>query len=97
MVVRVLLCMLAFVFSFSAAGLAETRPAGQVLTAQASDQGRPARGLSMARVEAKYGQPSKKYAAVGDPPITRWEYPGFIVYFEYQTVIHSVTKRTAQR
>jgi hypothetical protein len=27
---------------------------------------------------------------VGKPPISRWEYPGFIVYFESDHVIHSV-------
>jgi hypothetical protein len=28
--------------------------------------------------------------AVGRPPISRWEYPGFIVYFEHEHVIHAV-------
>ena len=28
--------------------------------------------------------------AVGNPPISRWEYPGFVVYFEHEHVIHSV-------
>jgi len=27
---------------------------------------------------------------VGKPPISRWEYPGFVVYFEHEHVIHSV-------
>ncbi len=51
---------------------------------------RPARGTSMERVEAIYGPPSSRHAAVGDPPITRWDYPGFVVYFEHQFVIHAV-------
>lgn len=56
----------------------------------ASPTDRPARGMSMEKVEAVYGAPSRRDAAVGEPPITRWEYPGFVVYFEHQYVIHSV-------
>jgi hypothetical protein len=29
---------------------------------------------------------------VGEPPITRWDYDKFVVVFEYNRVIHSVTK-----
>jgi hypothetical protein len=50
----------------------------------------PARGLSMADVESRFGAPSERYAAVGQPPISRWVYPSFVVYFEHQTVVHSV-------
>ena len=41
-------------------------------------------------VEAQFGPPTMRQAAIGDPPIERWDYPGFSVYFEYQYVIHSV-------
>lgn len=51
---------------------------------------RPHRGMSMQTVESRYGAPTKRLDAVGHPPITRWEYPGFVVYFENQTVIHAV-------
>ena len=54
---------------------------------------RPARGMSMDRVEAQFGSPINRVAAIGEPPITRWEYADFTVYFEYQLVIHSVAKR----
>jgi hypothetical protein len=30
----------------------------------------PTRGMSMAQVEARYGSPAERYAAVGEPPIT---------------------------
>jgi hypothetical protein len=50
----------------------------------------PGRGLSMAQVEKKFGAPTERHAAVGKPPITRWDYPGFSVFFEHQWVIHSV-------
>lgn len=51
---------------------------------------RPARGMSMEKVEATFGVPSNRSPAVGEPPITRWEYPGFVVYFEHHLVIHTV-------
>lgn len=53
----------------------------------------PTRGMTMEFVESNFGGPSSKRAPVGDPPITRWEYQTFIVYFEYKRVIHSVAKR----
>ena len=51
---------------------------------------RPTRGMSMEKVEAKFGAPAKRVPAIGAPPITRWEYPGFVVYFEHHLVLHSV-------
>jgi hypothetical protein len=57
------------------------------------DGSRPMRGTTQTQVEAKYGSPVAKKAAVGDPPISRWEYPQFTVYFEYDRVIHAVLKR----
>lgn len=53
----------------------------------------PTRGTSMAQVEARFGVPAEKYAAVGQPPITRWVYPSFVVYFEYSHVVHAVAVR----
>lgn len=50
----------------------------------------PGRGMPMTTVEEKFGSPHTKYDEVGDPPITRWDYPEFSVYFEYQFVIHAV-------
>jgi hypothetical protein len=58
--------------------------------ATASDNGGPRRGLTMNKVEAQFGAPTHRVEAVGKPPITRWEYPGFIVYFEHEHVLHSV-------
>lgn len=51
---------------------------------------RPARGMSMEKVEAIFGAPSNRVPAIGEPPISRWEYPGFVVYFENHLVIHTV-------
>ncbi len=53
----------------------------------------PARGTTQAVVEAKFGAPASVKAPVGDPPITRWEYANFVVFFEYDKVIHSVRKK----
>ena len=51
---------------------------------------RPARGLTMAAVEAKFGAPQTRHDAVGTPPITRWDYAGFSVFFEKERVIDAV-------
>jgi hypothetical protein len=58
----------------------------------------PKRGASMAQVEAKFGAPQQKQAAVGGgsrrtPPITRWIYAGFSVYFENSHVVNAVLNR----
>ena len=53
---------------------------------------RPKSGMTMANVEKTYGEPAQKHAAVGQPPITRWDYPAFSVYFENERVIHAVAK-----
>ncbi len=54
---------------------------------------RPRNGQSMAQVEARFGKPAQVIQAVGDPPITRWQYGGYTVYFEYDRVLHSVVHR----
>ena len=72
------------------AALADTLLLDGIDAARSSTDLRPARGISMDRVEAQFGPPTMRQAAVGDPPIERWDYPGFVVYFEYQYVIHAV-------
>jgi len=62
----------------------------QMPSSESATAERPARGLTMDKVEAKFGAPSRRDPAVGEPPITRWEYPGFVVYFERDRVIHAV-------
>lgn len=58
-----------------------------------SGDGRPTRGMTQASVESRYGSPASVKAPVGDPPITRWEYTDFVVFFEHDKVIHAVLKR----
>jgi hypothetical protein len=60
-----------------------------------SDVNTPSRGMTMSQVASKFGEPVTKVPAVGKPPISRWEYPGFVVYFELDHVIHSVVSAAA--
>jgi hypothetical protein len=55
----------------------------------------PGRGMNMTQVEEKFGPPLHKLPEVGDPPIIRWVYPNYTVYFEYQFVINSVLNSAA--
>lgn len=50
----------------------------------------PGRGMSMEIVQNRFGEALEKYSAVGDPPITKWVYKDFTVYFESEFVIHAV-------
>jgi hypothetical protein len=78
--------------------VAVTAEADELLieTIQAEQQGqaeRPRRGMSMERVREAYGTPESRQPAVGEPPITRWQYGSFTVYFEHDRVIHAVARR----
>jgi hypothetical protein len=50
----------------------------------------PRGSMTMSAVRAAKGDPDRILDAVGDPPITRWQYPGYVVYFEHDRVITSV-------
>jgi len=67
-------------------------PASSQATAEATGYSvnLPGRGMNMTQVEEKFGPPLEKLPEVGDPPIIRWIYPNYTVYFEYQFVINSV-------
>jgi hypothetical protein len=69
---------------------AETLMVGDQVQVKAPGVEVPQRGLTMAQVEARFGAPREKHAAVGNPPITRWDYGGLSVYFERDRVIHAV-------
>ena len=69
---------------------AETIAVENGIAVKESDVATPARGMTMDQVATKFGAPVSKTPAVGNPPISRWEYPGFVVYFEHEHVIHSV-------
>jgi hypothetical protein len=57
----------------------------------------PRNGLSMEQVRQQYGEPASTVAAVGEPPIARWEYTGFSVFFENDTVLHSVIQHPVNK
>lgn len=59
---------------------------------QASEQDAPRMGMKKAEVERQFGTPQGRKAPVGDPPISRWDYPDYSVYFEGDTVLHTVQK-----
>jgi len=69
---------------------AETIAVENGIAVKESDVATPARGMTMDQVSTKFGAPVSKTPPVGQPPISRWEYPGFVVYFERDHVIHSV-------
>lgn len=50
----------------------------------------PERGMDKQAVLDAFGAPGQRHAPVGDPPITRWDYPDFQVFFEYDLVLHAV-------
>jgi hypothetical protein len=54
---------------------------------------RPARGLNMQAVLARFGEPKERIPAVGEPPITRWVYERYTVYFEHDLTLHTVVRR----
>lgn len=69
-----------------------TIPVGQQASGQQSSL--PQRGTSTSAVSQQYGEPLTRHAAVGEPPISRWDYAGFSVYFEHDKVVHSVHQHT---
>ena len=85
--------MLAFLTLLAGAACADTLLIDGIDQATPSASQRPKSGSSMTAVESTYGTPSQRHSAVGQPPITRWDYPEFSVYFENEIVLHSVAAR----
>jgi hypothetical protein len=69
---------------------AETIVVNDQVQLRESSVERPARGMTMSAVEQRFGAPATKHNTVGQPPITRWDYQGFAVFFERDRVIHAV-------
>ena len=57
---------------------------------QAGRMAVPENGQTQAEVESRFGAPASKGSPVGDPPITRWDYEHWNVYFEYDRVLFTV-------
>jgi hypothetical protein len=72
---------------------ADTLVVDAVAAAETSADNRPRRGMTMGAVERRWGAPVSRAAPVGQPPITRWDYADFTVFFEYQHVVHAVRRQ----
>jgi hypothetical protein len=92
--IRVVLALLCASAAASAA-LAETVVVGDKVMVRESNTPCPSGGMLMADVERRFGAPVTRHEAVGEPPITRWDYPQFAVFFERDRVIHSVVTEGA--
>jgi len=90
MKIRILIALLCGLAA-SGTTVAETLVVNDQLTLRDSSVDRPKRGSTMGEVEKHFGAPVEKHATVGQPPITRWDYTGFSVFFEHDRVIHAVT------
>jgi hypothetical protein len=84
-IVRTLLLLALFA---SAPSWAETL--NMQTDASAAALERPKRGSTMSAVQSRFGEPVMRHATVGGPPITRWDYARFAVYFEHDRVLHAV-------
>lgn len=85
-----LACLLGFTLHIQAPIAEDIRiPVGE----QAKDQApidMPTKGMSKERVKALFGEPLEDFPAKGQPPISRWKYQEFTVYFDSNAVIHCV-------
>ncbi|MBT8047220.1 MAG: hypothetical protein HKN57_02330 [Xanthomonadales bacterium] len=91
----VLTLILGFIAGFS---VPVTLSADVLLIEEVRQAGRmdvPANGMNTAEVRARFGEPVNVHATVGDPPITRWEYDRWSVYFEYDLVLFTVLHKGA--
>jgi hypothetical protein len=57
---------------------------------------RPHTGMTKLSVEQIFGSPQALGGPIGEPPISNWSYPQFTVYFESDTVLHSVLRTTSK-
>ena len=81
--------------ALASAAVAETHVVNDQVQVRESQLDRPKRGLTMDQVEKQFGAPATRHPTVGgssaqQPPITRWDYNGFSVFFERDRVVHSV-------
>jgi hypothetical protein len=79
-----------FIGAAASAAVAETVLVDDKVVVRDSTVPRPQRGMHMSAVEQQFGAPVTRHETVGQPPITRWDYSGFAVFFERDIVIHAV-------
>lgn len=56
----------------------------------------PQRGTHATTVLKRFGEPLTRHSPIGQPPISRWDYPGFSVFFEYELALHSVVIKNGE-
>jgi hypothetical protein len=61
---------------------------GSALTAEQL----PARGTASSQVLQQLGEPTTRHPPSGEPPIARWDYADFSIYFENDRVLHCVLR-----
>ena len=82
---------LTILFTHIPASIAEVVrvPVGEQASAQpAVDM--PTRGMTKERVRGLFGEPQEEIPGKGQPPIMRWKYQEFTVYFDGNVVLHCV-------
>ena len=92
---RSLLLFLTLVLIGTAQASADVLLIESIQSAPAVDT--PRNGLTMEQVRQQFGEPASKIPAVGEPPISRWEYTGFSVFFENDLVLHSVIQHQVSK
>jgi len=85
--------VLSLVAASSAVVSTEAVAQNRAFVAEEKKRNLPARGQTQSRVLRQFGEPTSRIGAVGDPPISSWNYPNFIVYFEYSHVITTVAEQ----
>ncbi len=76
--------------AYASGVLAETIVVNDQVSVRQTEVPRPKRGMSMAEVQKSFGEPRERHPTVGTPPITRWDYEHFAVFFEKNLVIDAV-------
>ena len=61
-----------------------------------ADMELPKRSMDKESVRRDFGDPQEMVDAVGDPPISRWVYADYVVYFEGNWVLYSVVKHPSE-
>ncbi len=81
-----------FLFGAAATAVAETLEVPVGSQSRAGIGQIPLNGQMKQDVINLIGNPAAQRGPVGDPPITAWDYGTFVVYFEYDVVLHTVVK-----
>ena len=90
---KLLCCLVLLLASFTVHAQSTATQQGPAATEPMVSVIVPGNGMSMDQVSQRFGEPKEKVGAVGDPPISRWVYDGYTVFFEHDLVLHAVIHR----